>query len=210
MIAIQRNDPHHTEKQKVFAQRRNSGPIDLLWLGDSLTRRWEDYPDLWESLFGGFYPANFGVGADTLENLLWRLQAGNIERLEPRVTVLLIGTNNLSTHTGDYIYQGIVEIAHIIEQQLPHTHLLIQGLYPRAAEANGTCYNATIRKINTQLYQDFALSQQCTFSSLGDIFFHADQQVNTKFLPDGLHLNKAGYALIGPILQHLISGLFQL
>jgi hypothetical protein len=78
------------------------GRIDVYFIGNSITRRWggsdPQYRDLlesWRESFFGWNAANFGWGGDTTNNILWRLQNGELEGLQPKVFVILAGTNNL-------------------------------------------------------------------------------------------------------------------
>ncbi len=84
---------------QLLAKARQ-GRIDVYFAGDSITRRWgaTDYPELlanWRENFFGWNAANFGWGADTLQNILWRLTNGELDGVNPKVAVLLAGTNNV-------------------------------------------------------------------------------------------------------------------
>src|SRR6202044_1449357 len=76
------------------------GGIDVYFEGDSITRRWGalDYPDLlanWKQNFNGWNAADFGWGADKTQNILWRLDNGELDGVNPKIVVLLAGTNNV-------------------------------------------------------------------------------------------------------------------
>src|SRR5689334_432020 len=85
--------------EQLLAKSRQ-GRIDIYFEGDSITRRWgaTDYPQLlenWKQNFFGWNAADFGWGADRVENILWRLENGELDGVHPRVIVLLAGTNNV-------------------------------------------------------------------------------------------------------------------
>src|SRR5947207_13136351 len=85
--------------QQLLEKAAKSG-IDVYFVGDSITRRWgaTDYPELlanWRENFFGWNAAGFGWGADTIQNILWRLNAGEIDGVNPKVMILLAGTNNV-------------------------------------------------------------------------------------------------------------------
>ena len=87
--------------------KAKQGGIDVYFEGDSITRRWgaTDYPDLlanWKQNFFGWNAADFGWGADRTQNILWRLENGELDGVNPKVVVLLAGTNNV----GDPSFQG--------------------------------------------------------------------------------------------------------
>src|SRR5258708_5376914 len=85
--------------EQLLAKARQGG-IDIYFEGDSITRRWGaiDYPQLlenWNRNFYGWNAADFGWGADRIENILWRVENGELEGVNPKVIVLLAGTNNV-------------------------------------------------------------------------------------------------------------------
>ena len=81
-------------------EKAKKGGIDIYFEGDSITRRWgaTDYPELlanWKENFFGWNAGDFGWGADTTQNILWRLNNGELDGVNPKVIVLLAGTNNV-------------------------------------------------------------------------------------------------------------------
>ena len=86
-------------------EKARAGRIDVYFVGDSITRRWgaTDYPDLlanWRQNFFGWNAANFGWGADRTQNILWRLENGELDGVNPKVIVMLAGTNNVGDAAG--------------------------------------------------------------------------------------------------------------
>ena len=89
-------------------QKAKQGRIDIYFEGDSIVRRWgaTDYPDFlanWKKNFHGWNAADFGWGADRTQNILWRLQHGELDGIDPKVIVLLAGTNNVGTEPRDEV-----------------------------------------------------------------------------------------------------------
>lgn len=137
------------------------GPVDLLFLGDSITEGWGtisppkiksdpnagESADLYETFEGNavwkkFYasrkPLNAGIGGDQTQNVLWRIDNGLIDSLldehPPKLIVLMIGTNNTGPkgNTGEEIGAGIVAVVAKLRQKLPQTKILVLGVFPRA------------------------------------------------------------------------------
>src|SRR6187431_2162874 len=76
---VARTDQNSQTAHAQLLEKARQGRIDLYFEGDSITRRWgaTDYPDLlanWTTNFFGWNAADFGWGADTIQNILWRLQ----------------------------------------------------------------------------------------------------------------------------------------
>ena len=49
----------------------------------------------WNENFFGWNAGNFGWGADRIENILWRLENGELDGVNPKVIIILAGTNNI-------------------------------------------------------------------------------------------------------------------
>jgi hypothetical protein len=95
-----RTDPNSLVAHSQLLAKAKQGGIEVYFEGDSITRRWGaiDYPDLlanWKQNFFGWNAADFGWGADQTQNILWRLENGELDAVNPKVVVLLAGTNNL-------------------------------------------------------------------------------------------------------------------
>ena len=97
---VPRTDRNSMTAHAQLLDKARKGGIDIYFEGDSITRRWgaTDYPDLlanWTQNFFGWNAANFGWGADAIQNILWRLHNGELDGVHPKVIVLLAGTNNV-------------------------------------------------------------------------------------------------------------------
>ena len=101
-----------------------------------------DYPDLlanWKQNFFGWNAADFGWGGDRTQNILWRLENGELDGVNPKVVVLLAGTNNvgdLSARGGvqaraDDVTRGLQAIVHVIQEKAPAATIIVMGIFPR-------------------------------------------------------------------------------
>lgn len=202
--AVERQDEHHIERHAAFLRRITEGPIGLLFLGDSLTRRWAEAPRLWEQYFAKYQPANFGVGSDTVQNLKWRILHGELEGINPGAVVLLIGTNNLPLHNEAEIAAAITDIVTILHQKLAETKLILMGLLPRDADDSSRDYLKSIIAINRELQKLEGLGY-VQFLDIGDKFKECGGKVNRTLIPDGLHLVEPGYEIWGESLLPFIE-----
>src|SRR5262249_22800646 len=105
-VPLARGDQNSMTAHAPVLEEGKAGGIDLYFLGDSIIRRWgaTDYPDLlanWTSNFFGWNAANFGWGGDRTQHILWRLENGELDGVNPKVIVLLAGTNNIGGVAGD-------------------------------------------------------------------------------------------------------------
>jgi len=137
--------PRADENSKVAHQqlleKAAKGGIDLYFVGDSIARRWgaTDYPELlanWKENFFGWNAADFGWGADRTENILWRLENGELDDVHPRVIVILAGTNNIGATPGGAakiaeITRGVAGIVQVCRQKAPAATIIVTALFPR-------------------------------------------------------------------------------
>src|SRR5438874_61524 len=102
---------HHS-----FQQRARQGNVDVLFLGDSITQGWGgEGRAVWKERFEPLKAANFGIGGDQTQHVLWRLREGKeLHGIQPRAVVLMIGTNNMGSNSAEQIAAGIVAIVHEI------------------------------------------------------------------------------------------------
>ena len=81
-----RHEARH-EERVAFTQ---SGSATIVFLGDSITQGWESTGlATWNAQLAPLGAANFGFSGDRTEHVLWRLQNGEIVKLQPKVIVLL-------------------------------------------------------------------------------------------------------------------------
>jgi lysophospholipase L1-like esterase len=145
-VPVPRTDANSLQAHQDLLDKRGKGRIDLYFLGDSITRRWgaaepkySALLDHWRRSFHGWNAANFGWGGDTTGNILWRLDEGELTGVNPRVIVLMAGTNNLdaraaasdgAAHAAD-IARGIEAIVRRCRQLAPAARIVLMGIAPR-------------------------------------------------------------------------------
>jgi lysophospholipase L1-like esterase len=156
-----RTDENSMTAHAQLLEKARAGGIDIYFEGDSITRRWgaTDYPELlanWKQNFFGWNAADFGWGADTIQNILWRLQNGELDGVNPRVIVLLAGTNNVGRTMppgGDEVKvadstKGIKAVVDLMRAKAPTAVIIVTGIFPRNDNPE---VMATINKINSNL-----------------------------------------------------------
>lgn len=207
MEAVMRTDDQSVAKHNKILGMKDEYDIQLVFLGDSLTRRWEDNLDVWNKYFSAYNAANFGVGGDCLENIKWRILNGELDGIDPKVIIVLAGTNNLDKDSEETIVNGIREIAEIIRHKLRNTRLVILGLLPRNVNETGINYAQKIARINSQLDALYP-SSEIIYRDIGTDLINEQGAVSDTIMPDGLHLNSNGYEIIGPRLRDIIDELW--
>jgi lysophospholipase L1-like esterase len=125
-----------TAHQQPLAKSKQ-GRIDVYFEGDSIVRRWgaTDYPELlanWKRNFFGWNAADFGWGADRVENILWRLENGELDGVNPKVIVLVAGTNNVGKREPPAaITSGLEVVVHVMQSKAPGATIILTAIFPR-------------------------------------------------------------------------------
>src|SRR5262245_20997417 len=141
-----RTDQNSMTAHAELLEKRKKGRIDIYFEGDSITRRWgtsdEQYKHFlenWKQNFFGWNAADFGWGADLTQHILWRLQNGELDNVNPKIIVLLAGTNNVGNKSpvGDNdprvadTTRGIKAILDTFRQKAPNAMIILMGITPR-------------------------------------------------------------------------------
>ena len=91
---------------------------------------------MWTKYYADRNALNLGFSGDRTENVLWRLQNGEIDGIAPKLAVIMIGTNNTG-HRSDppeQIAAGVQAILSELQQRLPDTKVLLLAIFPRGAD----------------------------------------------------------------------------
>ena len=127
-------DAHFKKMHESFLLRRTQGPIGVLFLGDSITEGWSGRGKrVWDQYYADLDAANFGIGGDRTQHVLWRIDNGELDGISPKVVVLMIGTNNIGYPAED-ILKADELIVQRIHEKLPDAKLLLLGIFPRGAD----------------------------------------------------------------------------
>jgi len=177
-----------------FVERAKKGDVGVLFLGDSITQGWNRQKEIWDSHFGKYKPANFGIGGDRTQHVLWRIENGELEGIQPKVVVLMIGTNNVSGDKPDRIAAGVTKIVETIKSKLPNTKVLLLAVFPRSQESTHES-RGKIKQINETIAKLDDGGKTVRYLDIGDKFLQPDGSISKEIMPDYLHLSKAGYEI---------------
>jgi lysophospholipase L1-like esterase len=215
-----RMDPNSLVAHSQLLAKAKQGRTDVYFEGDSFTRRWgaTDYPELlanWKQNFFGWNAADFGWGADQTQNILWRLENGELDGVNPKVVVLLAGTNNIgntlahgdSDVRADDVTRGLQAIVRVIRTKAPAATIIVTGLFPRN---DNMSFMPVIARINGNLSK-IADGQKVRYLNINDKLADHDGRLfdgmmNTK---DKLHPTVKAYQIwadaLKPVLAELLG-----
>jgi lysophospholipase L1-like esterase len=183
------------------------GGVDLLFLGDSITDGWRwgqghGGLNVWPKYYAARHAANFGIGGDRTEHVLWRLEHGEVDGIKPKVVVLLIGTNNTGRNTPPEIVEGVTAVVQELHTKLPESKVLLLAIFPRGEKDNPV--REQIKEINRQLAK-LDDGKTVRFLDLGPKFLEPDGTLSRELAPDLLHVNEKGYQIWADAMEGTLA-----
>jgi len=158
---------------------------------------------LWHARFGKWRPANFGVDGDRTQHVLWRITAGGeLDGVDPRLVVLLIGVNNVSYDPAEDIAAGIGAIVAELRTRLPKAKLLLLGVFPMGEGPN--VYRDRLKLVDFRISK-LADGETVRFLDFGRHFLAPDRSLSKEIMPDLLHLSPRGYAIFADAIEPVIA-----
>lgn len=196
--------PRHEQKVKLAKQ----GGHDLVFIGDSITQGWEGPGKaVWDKYYAHRKSLNLGFSGDRTEHVLWRLMNGELENVDPKLFVLMIGTNNTG-HRQDPPEQtadGIKLILELLQDRKPDAKVLLLSIFPRAPKPEDG-----LRQLNDQInarIKTFADGERVHWLDVSDAFLDDDRVLAKEIMPDFLHPNDTGYAIWAKVMEAQIARL---
>jgi lysophospholipase L1-like esterase len=207
-----RTDAKFPVAHQQLVEKARKGRIDLYFLGDSITRRWgaTDYPQFlehWKKTFHGWNAGNFGWGGDSTQNILWRIENGELDGVNPKVIVLLAGTNNIGANPrreiAHEVPKGIRAILDVCRAKAPDATIVLMAVFPRN---DGPGANPVINEINAQLAA-MADGKTIRFLNINNRLADENGQFREGVSADKLHLTLKGYEIWAESLTPLLTEL---
>ena len=200
-------------------RRIEQGNIDLLFIGDSITHFWEGtiYPTdsephsaagqaVWDEYYSQRNAVNIGIGGDKIENILWRLDHGNIDGISPKLIVLLAGTNNAADNTAEEIADGIVAIIDKLQLKLPASEILLLSIFPRGEHPNDR--RTILANASETAAARIADRDKVHYMDIAANFLSKDGILSPDIMPDARHPNEQGYRIWAESIEPIVSELF--
>src|SRR5207237_1337936 len=147
---------------------------------------------VWQRFYAPRNPANFGIGGDRTQHVLWRIENGEVEGIKPKVAVLMIGTNNSRDNTADEIADGIKAIVRRLQEKLPDTKILLLAVFPRGEKPGAT--RDKLNEVNEKI-ASLGDGTRVTYLDIGKHFLNEDGTISKEIMPDFLHLSPKGYRI---------------
>jgi lysophospholipase L1-like esterase len=208
-----RTDANSRTAHAELVNKARTGRIDVYFVGDSITRRWGalDYPELlanWRANFFGWNAGNFGWGADRIENILWRLEHGELDGVRPKVIVILAGTNNVGAQPGGddkvlNIERGFTALVGLCQRKAPRATIVLTAIFPRN---DSPAVLPEIDRINAHL-ATLADGKRIRFLTVNDRLADNTGRLFDGMSADGLHPTVKAYQIWADALKPIFTEL---
>ena len=170
--------------------------VDVAFIGDSLTDGYDlplYYPE--------FSVTNRGIGGDTTFGVEERL-AVSLYDANPRVIVMMIGSNNIYT-----MFENYEHLLRSIKENLPDTDVVLLSIPPTAGNYKDRNVRIALNNVRIKaLAQTYGYRYVDVFSSLLD---HSTEELRAEYTTDSVHFTPLGYEIITshvkPVLSELLN-----
>ena len=201
------------ERHQAVVDRVKQGNVDLILVGDSITHMWGGVPQpggpgqpLWDKYFGSRNAVNLGFGWDRTQHVLWRLDNGEIDGIQPKLAVVMIGTNNMGVNTSEDIAEGVKAIVDRIHHKLRRTKILLLGIFPRDPKPDSQT-RQQVADVN-KLISKLGRQRGVTFLDLSSVFLNSDGTISPEIMGDYLHPTPKGYVMWAQAMEPTLAKLF--
>ena len=112
--------------------------VDVVMLGDSIMHFWEwKHPESWAKFTAGRVVLNLGYAGDRTQNVIWRIDHGELDGYAAKCVVLMVGTNNNTYDSTDpaNVAAAIEKIVGMIRQHQPRAKIVLHPIFPRGVSA---------------------------------------------------------------------------
>lgn len=186
----------------------------IILIGNSITHFWGGLPSLkyadgrprqpngpasWAQLFGSLRVLNLGFGWDRTQNVLWRLDHGEMDGLHPRLVILDIGTNNTSEtpharmNTAEEIVEGINAVYGRVHRLAPGAMIVLMAIFPR--EQTSLDPRRVLIDETNRLLEAFAQKENISFVNAGKKWLAPDGSMLPGITSDLTHPTEKGYEI---------------
>ena len=196
--------------------RMEQGDVDLLWVGDSITHFWEGAgKEVWDQYYANRKAMNFAISGDRTGHVLWRMANSPMDKISPKMTVVMIGTNNIGhkkpnseeMHSSPAeTVEGVQMIVDQLKEKYPTTKILLLEVFPRGNKPDDR-YRIAVDEINKGLESIYANNavENVQLYSINDLFLEEDGTLPKEIMPDFLHPSKEGYEIWAKAIEPMIA-----
>ena len=203
------------QMEDIDSLSRNSGKLDLLLIGNSITQGWGGNRTLTtykpgqnaaNTHFKNLNWVSAGISGDRTEHIAWRVNNGSYEKGDPTFVTLAIGVNNFSFNSAEEIVEGIKMDILAIRKKLPNAKILFFGPLPTGLKKDSN-QRIKYKKIH-KVIKRFGRKKHVFYYDMENIFSTKKGDLNPLYYGgDGIHLKPKGYDIWGAFIINEIQKL---
>jgi beta-glucosidase len=208
---VDRKEDWWVKRHAENIEKMSKGDIELLLIGDSITHAWDKNRELHDQFFGAYKPINLGFSGDQTAHVLWRLDDLPLNRITPKVAMIMIGTNNIGHQNGTTpkeAAEGVAAIVKKLNKHYPRLQIIVLKVFPRDEKPDGA-YRQKVNEINAALPAMLRGTRNVFLADINSIFLDKDGTLPKSLMGDSLHPGKEGYELWGHAVSPYIKDAFQ-
>ena len=193
------------ERHQAMNERAKAGNVDLIYIGDSIVGNWKwDGKPVWDQYYAKRKGLILGISGDRTQQVLWRLQHGNIDGISPKLAIVMIGQNNGPFNSGEEIGAGVAAIVRTLREKLPNTKILVLGIFPRGEKP--TPERAVLAKAN-EVASRLADGKQVFYLDVNPMFLRSDGSIPATLMPDFEHPSEEGFRVWAAAIEPKVAEL---
>lgn len=176
----------------------------VIFMGDSITEFWKMIdPDY----FVNKSYINRGISGQTTPQILVRFRA-DVIALQPTVVIILAGINDIAGNTGpsslEMIRDNIFSMVELAKAN--QIEVILCSVLP-AIDFSWKPNQEPIEKIKAlnEIIKNYAQSNDIVYIDYYSVMIDAHEGLKKEYSNDGVHPNKMGYQVMGPLAEKAIA-----
>lgn len=198
IVPVPDAQPQALRDVATISAQAAQGNATTVFVGDSITAYWQTRGAAsWNDGLAPLGSFDAGIAGDMTENVLWRLDQGNLRGISPNLAVVMIGINDLARGSSPAdVAAGVTAVVRTLQSEFPAAKILLLGILPAGQLAASMPLRQEIVATN-ELLAPLADGQHIWFLDLGADFLNPGGTLNQNlFQPDLVHPSPMGYQIL--------------
>jgi hypothetical protein len=180
----------HTE----ILRKNASDPPRSAFLGDSIIHYWggtcfANGRESWNSEFASRSFVNLGMAWDNIQNILWRVNHGELDGYKAEEVIVEAGCNNIDDCTDEEIVEGVVFLLEAVRLHQPEARIMYMAILPCSPDEE------RIRVLDRKL-RKVVRAAGFEYSNPGPVLLGKDGRIDRSLFVDDAHPNEKGYRIL--------------
>ncbi|MDR3227885.1 MAG: GDSL-type esterase/lipase family protein [Puniceicoccales bacterium] len=190
----------------------NKGTAKLIFIGDSITDAFNNRGSaVWKKYYAPRDAINLGLSGDRTQNALFRLKDLPLNKVKPKVVVVMMGVNNITSRydgksTPQAAANGIKAVVETMQKAWPSAKFLVLHTFPAGFAPNDSDRKKIVA-INAVLPSLVKKLKNVTVLDINKVFLDASGKIPRNLYADDLHPSSEGYQLWAKAMEPTLAKL---